>query len=1357
MKRYTRLLAALAAAGLGLSTILSANAANTAAGYAGAAQRSDDRMQAKAVSGAINEMLIDEMLSSGSFSEGEAIAVVRGSTEPAVSDSSELLMHLSSDAVKSAIETEIRNGSPSAGLARQRMEEDPQLMKEDEFTIWLVSDPGKTTKELLEELYEDPNVVSAEPNYLAYAAEEPDSEELKSGEASTEAAGEAAAETVAEEEPVSEESSAVTQQDSANPSDLSEMQWDLADTSDIYTTPLSPTGGYWLGVPGWTEGRRDENAPANASGTICIMDTGIDTDHPDLQGVLYEFSEEQQAKYGCGQYGFNASGDERPETEQKAVSSHGTHVAGIIAANWDGDGISGIAHGVKIFSVNVFGGTGSVMEMHSVLKGFKFLTDVAQEVNLKAVNCSWGTVQPQFSLSAAIEELGRKGVNIVIASGNRYLDLDETIDLGSQTHSEYAIVVNAASADGSMTDFSCWGQDSTDVFAPGGSIIASVPGIVQVGESRDPDVYEDHTHFYPEASEKSGLLSEIERFDSDTQGVLFFDANPAMDENARPIGEINGQNGYDDKHSMALRLAALPKEEPSSYGVYRAVNGYAYMAIPVTSAQDARWIGVKTAMTDAYKPVGAIDSITCRDESGKPVELDIACAGTLKKGLSSSASYTFYQCQWAVLSFNVQGFIEASNEAHELLGRELSQEQRNELLYTGMGDYRDPGVIEGVYEWEHDGRKYVIARIGIGMLAGDARQTEVKEDTSLLVDNVAVGGEGAYTGSYEIFSGTSMAAPAVTGCLAVIAAYEPENASMTDEQLEEAARERAAKLMACVDYDEELAPLCRTGGRVNLHEKTEFTVKAPLISKVEALPEDGSLTVKGWYFGTKGTVAVDDKEIEALSWEDGIIRVDISDISNGSHVVRVTNEDGAVSRAVFGAASESAQGRRLFERSHSLPINEQAFIDNECDRIYDSFTGCGGKIYAFAVTAKNRTLQGIWCYDIEADKWSPCSLPEDLNLMTTCGANQLAALGDRLYMYGTASVPSADGRTGEESCLWRYEPEGDRWEKMRVEMPSSCTGICVLGDMLFAADGQYWPKEESEPEDEFAGLGESSDLGESAAESEIAAEVEGEVPEEDADAQTVEGMKFYKIDPEGEKGIEVSSDMDRSVDGVYAKIAVTNDKIYIYAPYDIGAEAKADQNQTAKGRLIRATYDESQNRFMTEDLTDRLEEALGPDLRTEHDKQNAGDVPAEHFAIAGLGNGLAIIGSGTPGEDIHIIFDEGNEVVLYEKASSYHKAFDPIATSYDGRLYVIGYNTIEPDVMYFRSEPLENLEQSQGNTAQNSPNAAAEEGNTASASEENGPASQSREATDFSRYLGIATIALIVGVALLLAAVRRKK
>ena len=44
--------------------------------------------------------------------------------------------------------------------------------------------------------------------------------------------------------------------------------------------------------------------------------------------------------------------------------------------------------------------------------------------------------------------------------------------------------------------------------------------------------------------------------------------------------------------------------------------------------------------------------------------------------------------------------------------------------------------------------------------------------------------------------------------------------------------------------------------------------------------------------------------------------------------------------------------------------------------------------------------------------------------------------------------------------------------------------------------------------------------------------------------------------------------------------------------------------------------------------------------------------------------------------------------MLYDRATCYHKAFDPIAAFSGGRLYVIGYNGTEPDVMYFRSQEI---------------------------------------------------------------------
>ena len=101
------------------------------------------------------------------------------------------------------------------------------------------------------------------------------------------------------------------------------------------------------------------------------------------------------------------------------------------------------------------------------------------------------------------------------------------------------------------------------------------------------------------------------------------------------------------------------------------------------------------------------------------------------------------------------------------------------------------------------------------------------------------------------------------------------------------------------------------------------------------------------------------------------------------------------------------------------------------------------------------------------------------------------------------------------------------------------------------------------------------------------------------------------------------------------------------------------------GRLFRVAYDGVENKITYEELTNILNETLGDDLRTDYEYKMGGDVPGEHFAIAGLDTGVAIIGSSVNGE-----------------------AFDPIAAFSGGRLYVIGYNGTEPDIMYFRSQEM---------------------------------------------------------------------
>lgn len=246
------------------------------------------------------------------YIQGKAIAIVKGKKGPDTEGEAELISEVSPEAVSSAVNELEAGGAEAAAFASQRL----QTAGAGRFSIWQISDAGRTTEQILRDLFEDPYVIIAEPEYMAYAAEELETaEEAASGETAAEGAeaGDAStagtAEAAAAEAPQSGGTSSPAETASPEepagpevpgPGDLSAMQWYLADTSDIYTTPLSPTGGYSLGVAGWREGRRNEKAPENAGGTICIMDTGIDTDHPDLQGVLYEFTEEQQKKYGCG-------------------------------------------------------------------------------------------------------------------------------------------------------------------------------------------------------------------------------------------------------------------------------------------------------------------------------------------------------------------------------------------------------------------------------------------------------------------------------------------------------------------------------------------------------------------------------------------------------------------------------------------------------------------------------------------------------------------------------------------------------------------------------------------------------------------------------------------------------------------------------------------------------------------------------------------------------------------------------------------------------------------------------------------------------------------------------------------------
>lgn len=83
--------------------------------------------------------------------------------------------------------------------------------------------------------------------------------------------------------------------------------------------------------------------------TVAVIDTGIDTDHPEFKGIISEYSynatEDKIVKdfvLANGEYDWSLVEDDQ---------GHGTAVTGVIAAQVNGDGIVGIAPSVTIITI----------------------------------------------------------------------------------------------------------------------------------------------------------------------------------------------------------------------------------------------------------------------------------------------------------------------------------------------------------------------------------------------------------------------------------------------------------------------------------------------------------------------------------------------------------------------------------------------------------------------------------------------------------------------------------------------------------------------------------------------------------------------------------------------------------------------------------------------------------------------------------------------------------------------------------------------------------------------------------------------------------------------------------------------
>ncbi|WP_315309925.1 S8 family serine peptidase [uncultured Actinomyces sp.] len=258
--------------------------------------------------------------------------------------------------------------------------------------------------------------------------------------------------------------------------------------------------------------KADKISQTGAGKVVAIIDTGVDMSHPAFSGALHGTPAIDSSKGAALAQQVGKSGTYVSEkfpfaydyadgdNDASPAGSHGTHVAGITAAN--GSQITGIAPDAQIIVGKVARGRGGIPDS-ALLAALDDMAVIKPDVVNMSLGRTAGMDSAADTLFAGVyEKLQEKGITLDVAGGNEFQagygnksgkNLPYASDPDSSTLGEpgsFAPVVTVASIENArngangnykMSDFSSWGVSpdmrlKPEVTAPGGNIYSSVPG-----------------------------------------------------------------------------------------------------------------------------------------------------------------------------------------------------------------------------------------------------------------------------------------------------------------------------------------------------------------------------------------------------------------------------------------------------------------------------------------------------------------------------------------------------------------------------------------------------------------------------------------------------------------------------------------------------------------------------------------------------------------------------------------------------------------------------------------------------------------------------------------------------------------
>jgi subtilisin family serine protease len=298
----------------------------------------------------------------------------------------------------------------------------------------LVRDTTRTTSALVAELRHDPLVEIAEPNYLRWVVAGPPNDPLFS--------------------------------------DL----WALQNTGQTVNGSSGTPNDDIRFLGAWSLAR-----PAGTGVVVAVIDTGVDTTHPDLAGNIWvnpgEIPGNGIDDDGDGLvddvHGYDFADGTADPTDS---GFHGTHVAGTIAATGNNlTGVIGVDFQARIMALRA-SSDGNSLPDSAIIDALQYAAMMkTRGVNIVAINESFGGGGYSSAEQAALQAVGDVGIVACVAAGNSSANNDATPFYPASYRLPNMIVVAASDQNDALASFSNYGATTVDLAAPGVNILSTLP------------------------------------------------------------------------------------------------------------------------------------------------------------------------------------------------------------------------------------------------------------------------------------------------------------------------------------------------------------------------------------------------------------------------------------------------------------------------------------------------------------------------------------------------------------------------------------------------------------------------------------------------------------------------------------------------------------------------------------------------------------------------------------------------------------------------------------------------------------------------------------------------------------------